>query len=306
VNYDYFLRGNPQNAPARPGGGVALMGGSTDQDPAFRFMAQRADGGDFLVLRASGAGDYNEYIEGLGQLDSVETLVLHDREASSDAFVLDRIRGADAIFFAGGDQSKYMEFWAGTPVAEELNKAIERGVPIGGTSAGLAILGETVFSARVGETMLTSAEALVDPFDPKLTLEPAFLDVPHMQGVLTDTHFSQRERMGRLVTMMARAHQDGNPVRGLGVDERTAVLLEPEGRGWVVGENTAWFVTAPGPAEVCVPGQPLTFKNLQVQKLQAGESFDFRTWQADGSPTGLLSVEAGSLLAEPQRQQQSA
>lgn len=304
MNYDYFVRGNPRNVPARPRGGAALMGGSTDQDEAFRFMAQRADRGDFLVLRASGDGDYNEYIQSLGRLDSVETLVLHDREASSDPFVLDRVRGADAIFFAGGDQSLYMERWAGTPLADELNAAIKRGVPIGGTSAGLAILGETVFSARVDG--VTSAETLADPFHPAVTLEPSFLDVPHMQGILTDTHFSQRERMGRLVTFMARAHQDGNPVRGLGVDEKTAVLLEPEGRGWVVGENAAWFVTAPGPAEVCSAGQPLTYENLQVQKLQAGESFDFRTWQADGSPTSLLSVETGSLVAKPEGEQQHA
>lgn len=304
VRYDYYLRGSSQDAPARPRGGTALMGGSTDQDDAFRFMAQRADGGDFLVLRASGDGDYNEYIEGLGKLDSVETLVLHDRASSSDPFVLERVRGADAIFFAGGDQSLYMARWAGTPLADELNKAVERGVPVGGTSAGLAILGETVFSARVDG--VTSAETLADPFHPAVTLEPTFITVPHMHEVLTDTHFSQRERMGRLVSFMARAHGEGNPVRGLGVDEKTAVLVEPEGRGWIVGENAAYFVTAPGPAEQCQPGQPLTFRNLQVQRLQAGESFDLRTWQADGSPTSRLSVENGSLVAEPQREQQQA
>ena len=116
-----------------------------------------------------------------------------------------------------------------------------------------------------------------------------------MEGFLTDTHFSQRDRMGRLVTFMARAHQDGHPVRGLGVDERTAVLLQPDGHGIVVGENAALFVTAPGPAQVCQPGQPLTYENLQVQRLQAGETFDFTTGQADGSPTTSLSVEAGVL-----------
>ena len=274
------------------------MGGSTDQDPAFRFMAQRADGGDFLVLRASGDGDYNEYIDGLGKLDSVETLVLHDQADASDAFVLDKVRGADAIFFAGGDQSKYME-WGGTPLGAELNAAVARGVPIGGTSAGLAILGETVFSARVDG--VTAAEALADPFHPAVTLEPSFLDVPHMEGIITDTHFSQRERMGRLATFMAREY----PVKGLGVDEKTAVLMDPSGHGVVVGENAAYFVTPTAPAERCEPGQPLTFRNLQVQKLQAGETFDFNTWQADGSPTTSLSVENG-LLVEVKNQQQQA
>ena len=51
------------------------------------------------------------------------------------------MRNADGIFIAGGDQSNYVRFWKGTPVAEALDPHVRAGKPIGGTSAGLAMLG---------------------------------------------------------------------------------------------------------------------------------------------------------------------
>ena len=64
-----------------------------------------AAGGDFVVIRASGADGYNQYVYDLAPFDSVETLVLKNQAASSDPFVLQTIRNADALFVAGGDQS---------------------------------------------------------------------------------------------------------------------------------------------------------------------------------------------------------
>ena len=58
--YRYFRLGNPANLPAAVSHpGYALMGGGSDLDPAFRFLCDRAGGGDLLVLRATGDDDYN-------------------------------------------------------------------------------------------------------------------------------------------------------------------------------------------------------------------------------------------------------
>ena len=92
------------------------MGGGTDVDALFTWMSDRAGGGDFVVIRASGADGYNQYVYDLGDFDSVETLVLGTRAASSDPFVLQTIENADALFIAGGDQSAYVNNWKGTPV----------------------------------------------------------------------------------------------------------------------------------------------------------------------------------------------
>src|ERR1700722_17875266 len=103
--------GNPQDVVTHPTPGLVLMGGGADVDDAFRWMIQKSGGGDFLVLRASGTDAYNPYIYGMGGVNSVKTLVLKERAASSDAFVLDTINKAEAIFIAGGDQAKYMDLW---------------------------------------------------------------------------------------------------------------------------------------------------------------------------------------------------
>ena len=149
------------------------MGGGKDLDRAFKWMCERSGGGDFLILRARGDDDYNPYIQGLCHVNSVATQILPDRAAAEDPFAAAAIRNAEAVFIAGGDQANYINFWMGTPVQQALNEAIARHVPIGGTSAGLAVLGEFVYSAQgdaADGPALTSPETLSNPFDARVTL----------------------------------------------------------------------------------------------------------------------------------------
>ncbi len=134
--YKYFRAGSPADVATATQAGFALMGGGSDLDEAFRWLCNRAGGGDFLVLRATGDDDYNPYIQPLCKQNSVATLILPNREAANDPFVAETIAHAEAIFIAGGDQANYIRYWTGTPVQREINSAIARGVPIGGTSAG--------------------------------------------------------------------------------------------------------------------------------------------------------------------------
>jgi len=144
----YYRTGAATDVMRHPRPGYALMGGGTDLDEAFRWLCDRADGGDLLVLRASGDDAYNPYINGLCKLNSVATVIIPDREAAVEPLVSARIQTASAIFISGGDQSKYTGFWRGTPVETALRDAVKRGIPIGGTSAGLAVLGEYIYSAE--------------------------------------------------------------------------------------------------------------------------------------------------------------
>jgi cyanophycinase len=115
-------------------------------DAAFDWFLSKSGGGDVVVLRASGGDEYHDYFMKLVKLDSVETLVFRSAEASHDPFVLDRIRKAEAIFLAGGDQWNYVKFWNDTPVEDAIHAAIRRGGPIGRMSAVLALLGRFAFS----------------------------------------------------------------------------------------------------------------------------------------------------------------
>ncbi|MGA2539324.1 MAG: cyanophycinase [Terracidiphilus sp.] len=298
--YRYFRVGNAANKAATPRAGFALMGGGADLDEAFRFLCERADGGDLLVLRASGKDDYNPYIQKLCHLNSVATVVMPNRTAAQEPFVEQAIRHASALFIAGGDQANYINFWQGTPVQAALNDAITRGVPIGGTSAGLAVLGEWAYTAqgdKPDDPNLDGKTAMEDPFGPRITLNRGFLAIPILKGIITDSHFARRNRMGRLLVFLARLNATSDSalataVRGIGIEQRAAVLLEPDGKARVVGEGCAYFVNEKGASGVVAKGRPLSDDDFNVKKVSPGQSFDVRTWTGDGI-TYRLAVEDG-------------
>jgi len=169
AGYQHYLIGNPADVVRPTTGLIVLQGGGDDVDENYVRMGAHGGGGDFVVLRASGEDDYNDYIYALCHCDSVETIVFYEREAASDPDVIRTIRNAEALFIAGGDQSRYVRFWQGTPVEDAINFVAAKPAPIGGTSAGMAILGEFSYSA-MGEESLSSDVALADPFAPDLTL----------------------------------------------------------------------------------------------------------------------------------------
>ena len=234
AKYDHYLTGDAANVEAKTTFGLGLMGGGTDVDALFTWMSDRAGGGDFVVIRASGADGYNQYVYDLGDFDSVETLVLPNRAASSDPDVLQIISNADALFIAGGDQSNYVDFWKGTPVENAIHELASNGVPIAGTSAGTAILSEFVYAAL--RLSATSADALANPFNRDITLVRDFLSLPHMDGLITDQHLIERDRLGRTLVFMARLVADGwvPQSRSIAIDRETAVLVD------AVGTQASW------------------------------------------------------------------
>ncbi|MDQ3069649.1 MAG: cyanophycinase [Acidobacteriota bacterium] len=291
--FTHAIAGNPGDAKGRGQGGYVLAGGGTDQEAAFKWLIERSGGGDIVVIRASGADAYNKWILDLGGADSVETIIFTDRSAASDPFVIERLRRAEAVFIAGGDQSRYVNYWKGTPVEDELHALLERGGPIGGTSAGLAILGEFGFGAREGG--LTSREALPDPFVKAIELDRDFLSLPHLERLITDTHFVERDRLGRLLTFLARIQKDGWSAtpRALAVDRETAVLVDPSGRATLAGKNTAYFIRPTRAPDVCEPGKPLTMRGIEVYRITASGTFDLPAWRGTGGLAYSLDVVNG-------------
>lgn len=293
--------GNSADSAATPRPGFALMGGGTDLNAAFRFLCQRANGGDFVILRASGDDAYNPYVQKLCPLNSVTTLIMPSRAAANDPAAASAIRHAEALFIAGGDQANYINFWTGTPVQSALNQAIRKGVPLGGTSAGLAVLGEWTYSAqgdKPDDPDLSGAQATADPFGPRLTLVHGFLDIPQLKGIITDTHFAKRDRMGRLLTFLARLNgsvgpPSNSPVRGIGVDEGAALLVEPDGSAKVVGRGAAWFISLAHHPPALENG-PLTAGPFSVQKVVPGHRFAINSWQGDAQRYSL-TVDNGHL-----------
>lgn len=323
--YTYSSVGDPGSpvtaAPISNAPSIVLMGGGYDVGEAFRWMIQQAGvkpgtGGRFLIIRASGSDAYNPYIfSDLGTVDpttpmgyenvggktlglsSVETLVIPSRTAASDPFVLDRVSRANAIWIAGGNQADYFNDWKATPLESALRDAISRNIPVGGTSAGAAVLGQYGFAALNGT--LTSSRALADPFNKDVTIDPlntgsktsmpglSFLNLPALSTTITDTHLNTRDRLGRLVTFIARigdgctgGAESYNTVKGIGVDEETALLVSRESNGNTVAKlavnpfntanfaqsgylrsNSAYFIANTSMPSLCAAGVPLQYNN---------------------------------------------
>jgi cyanophycinase len=301
ASYQYTRIGNKEDVQTQPTAGIAMMGGGSDLDEAFRWLCNKGDGGDFLVLRATGDDDYNPYVNGLCKLNSVATLIIPSREAAQDVAVAEIIRKAEVVFIAGGDQANYIRGWKGTPVEDAINADIAAGKPIGGTSAGLAVLGEFVYGAlgdKPDDKDLASTDVLPSPYFERVTLVRDFLKIPHLENLLTDSHFAKRDRMGRTLGFLARIMQDGwsQTPREVAIDERSAVLVEADGKGMVVGNGKgAYFLRPTQPPQVCRPGLPLTFRDVRVYRIPTGGHFDFVSWTGDGGTAYSLSVDQGNI-----------
>ncbi|HEX6833130.1 MAG TPA: cyanophycinase, partial [Rudaea sp.] len=310
-NFDYFVSGDPRLPRAQHTEfGLALMGGGGSVDAAYRFIASHGGGGHMVVLRAvhddsfdpEDGGIGQDFVKKWGPVVSAETIVFHNREASSDPRVLKALREADGIFLAGGDQANYVRYWKGTAVQDLLNEHVRANRPIGGSSAGLAILGHYSYTAYDGGSM-ESKVALANPFDSGVTLEGDFLHYRYLDSVITDTHFGRRSRLGRLITFLARLradHPDQN-LFGIGVDEKTALLIGADGVGTLAqgSAGSAWIVMPQKPASVLVAGKPLSLPDLRLVRLDAKSRIDLTSRKIDQpGAEATISIENGKLTGE--------
>jgi len=298
-DYKYIRIGKDGDVTTKTVSGYALMGGGSDLDEAFRFLCDKGAGGDFLILRAAGDDDYNPYVQSLCKMNSVATLIIPSREAANDPRVAEIIEHAEAVFIAGGDQARYINWWQGTPVENALNGDIAAGKPIGGTSAGLAVLSEFIYSSQgdaPDDPALRSTQALADPYSSRVTIRRNFLKIDLLRNTLTDTHFAKRDRLGRSLVFLARIVQDGwsmNP-REIAVDEKNAVLVEGDGRARVIGSGKgAYFIQVQKESSECRPGTPLSFREYAVYHAPSKGQFELKTWSGSGGSSYSLSVDKG-------------
>jgi len=360
--YTYSVLGNAGaptsiSAPAQPS--FVLMGGGPDVDEAFRWMIQRAGitpghGGRFVVIRATGTDAYNPYIyysdaasgtsssfadgwvggAALG-LTSVETLVIPSVAAANDAFVNNVVGKAHAVWIAGGDQGDYIKYWKGTALDTTLRGLMAKNVPLGGTSAGLAVLGWADFAALNGS--VTTKQALDNPYNRYMTLDPSplggagFIMPPALNNTILDSHLDSRDRLGRLLGFVARmikpnaagggcsggvlaSGTGSSGARGIGVDVETALLVQGNASAPSLSarrvtnvstttESAVYFVRPRADPSVCAVKIPLTMPNIEVQKLGDSDTvFDLSSWfTTDWSQLTphYLDVTNGTLPALP-------
>ncbi len=109
-DYIEYATGSASDLVVNPDSGICLMGGASESDEAMVWFLNKANGGDVVVLRASGSNGYNNYFYSeLGvTVNSVTTFVINNEAGATNEYVLDKVEKAEAIWFAGGEQFDYV------------------------------------------------------------------------------------------------------------------------------------------------------------------------------------------------------
>ena len=255
---------------------------------------------DVVVLAAStpsGADQTPEcsVILALDNVHSCETITLPDPRGAELASVAQSVREAEVVYFAGGNQCNYVD-WRGTALHAAVEAVWERGGGVGGGSAGLAIQGGAVYDGCTGS--VRSEEALSNPYHPDISFTTQYFEWPVLHRLITDSHFAERNRMGRLIAFVARQvdARGGAPFTGLGINGDAAVVVGAGQQAKVYG-GAAYLVHADHPAETLENGTPLTYTDLPIVRLQPGDTYDLADRPLEDAY--VRSVTDGTLSAAP-------
>lgn len=308
--------------PPRHRGYVALVGGGAEEEfytphawsqAAYGWIVERAQHGRILILSASTETEWlPTYFQLLGAR-AAENLTLDRRELADDEQIAERIRSADGVFIKGGDQARYVTLWGGTRSARALAEVYARGGVLAGTSAGAHVLSQVIYDARTGS--LSPAEAITDGRSPKISFSEDLVgyappaagptgettpeQVPGLlPGTLVDTHFTARGRLARLAVLLGTRAQalPGTRLLGVGLDEKTALLVGPELVGEVVGQGAVTLMHTTAQSRIAlVAGQPPTVTDLDCELVTEGFAVSLLTGQVTRRPTSARELPPAAL-----------
>lgn len=217
-------------------GALLLIGGAEDKVGSrtiLRRFVQLAGGPTAriaIIATASALFDYvsQRYVKLFSDLGVAyaETVRVRDRAEAMQPEPRRQLDRATGIFLTGGDQLKLTAMLGGTPLAAHLRQRHAAGAVIAGTSAGASAATEHMLA--YGASGFPPRKAMMQ-FAPGLGL---------ISGVIVDQHFGARSRAGRLMTAVAH-----NPdLLGIGLDEDTAVEIDPDGTLTVLGRGSVMVV----------------------------------------------------------------
>ena len=253
--YDYYLDGDAADVSPATTAGLLLAGGATDNDDAMRWFLDRSGGGDVVVLDAYGRDDYGPYIySDLGGVDSVQSFVFKQRSASWDPFVLETLAHAEAIFIDGGNQWNYVSLWQDTPVEDLIN--VDGADEARGRHQRRPRRAGRVLLRRRGSGRSAPTRRSRTRTTRTCGWSRTSCACRTWAGPSPTATSRRANRMGRLMTFLARIVNDGwaAQARGIGVDESTTVAVDERGRAQVFGLGAAYLLRTNGAPEVCVKG----------------------------------------------------
>lgn len=224
-------------------------------------------GGPLLIVAVPGDtddGQADAYATAFRELGvrRVDRIEIRTRaEALEDGFVR-KVRAAQAVFFAGGDQLRTTSQIGDSPGFTCMRERYAEGATIAGTAAGAAVM---------AETMLVGGP---DDQSHEISALVMGAGLGFISGVIVDTHFAERGRLGRLLGAVAQ-----NPKNlGLGIDEDTAVVVRNGTELRVVGSGGVYVLDGTGITYSSLsearPEGVATILDARVHVLADGDCYD--------------------------------
>lgn len=205
---------------------------------------------------------YERAFRSLG-VKHVYSLEIANREEARSESKLRILDNANAVFFTGGDQVKITSQIGDTPVFNRVQEIYENGGLIAGTSAGAAVMCETM--------MVNGGDEQSHVIGGSVRMAPG---LGLIGGVIIDQHFMERGRVGRLIGAVAQ-----NPKNlGIGIDEQTAIVVERGNGFYVLGSGAVYVVDG---SEVSYSNiaqeavnKTLSIYDVRLHMLSQGDRFD--------------------------------
>lgn len=254
----------------RTHGELIAIGGGEDKKGEMRILkkfVEMAGGEKARIVVMTVATDHPDtararmrrVFKKLG-VKEVNTLDVSKREHAELKHGVKLVKQATGLYFTGGDQLHITSLMGGTALQEIMHERYEKDLIIAGTSAGAAMMGNSMILNGHGEEQPRLSGIEIGP------------GMDLIIGVMVDTHFSQRGRHGRLLTAVAHYPQ----ALGIGIDENTAIIVKKnefevigEGAVTVIDGSQMNFTNAPDVRS----GGNLALSGVKVHILPEGYKF---------------------------------
>jgi cyanophycinase len=221
-----------------------------------------------------------------GSLGAAQLVALRpeSRSEAYDPGLVAQLAEVTGVFMTGGNQLKLSAYITGTPFGNAIHAAYQRGAAVGGTSAGASILAEHMIAFGSGGST------------PKQRMSQLSVGLGLISGVVIDQHFDQRNRYGRLMSLVAQSPS----LLGIGIDEDTAAVIRSEQLLEVVGRGAVTVVDGRNVISNAYAAKrtaPLLMSGAVMHVLPAGSRFDLHKRQLIGHTTGQGDSEVEEVKA---------
>ena len=276
---------------------LIIIGGKEDRSSdkvILGEIAKRVGSGKLVVstvaMPTPPNGLFEEYEKAFRLLGvkHVFKLEIREREEATRDSKVRILDDAQAVFFTGGDQVKITSQIGDTAIFSRVQEIYENGGLISGTSAGAAIMSETM--------LVEGGEEESHVIGGAMRMAPG---LGFIAGVIIDQHFTERGRIGRLMGAVAQ-----NPKNlGIGIDEQTAIVVERGRSFYVIGSGAVYVLDGSTVSYSNIAQEALkktlSIHDVVIHVLSQGDQFDLETRRP-----GQMTGRAAEKLPEKQEDEQ--